>query len=198
MPARHQRSVGKKWCENNRYLFVKLFLCKKRSSRILSINCGSKDVQSSIRFEMDWMFYRSKHQASHVRQIQNQAASLCFWPARPPQIAERAAFSDNCIWQSLALSLAPSMPVFLDRAEAPGFTEGCPEFAEVTVSLACKTAANIRRSSVFKQAMQFWIWYLQPKWSLWSFWHWHSCKVCEQGDVTGRRSSMQDYIFEGP
>jgi hypothetical protein len=32
--------------------------------------------------------------------------------------------------------------------------------------------------------MQFWIWYLQPKWILWSFWHWHSCKVCkQQGDV---------------
>ena len=77
---------------HNGYHFVELFLCKKRTSRILSINCG---VQSSTRFEMVWMFYRSKHQVSHVRQIQNQTASLCFWPARPPQIAEGVAFSDK-------------------------------------------------------------------------------------------------------
>ena len=48
-------------------------------------------VQSSMRFEC----YRSKHQASHVRQILNQTASLCFWPARLPQIAERVAFSNK-------------------------------------------------------------------------------------------------------
>ena len=48
-------------------------------------------VQSSMRFEC----YRSKHQPSHVRQILNQTASLCFWPARPPQIAERVAFSNK-------------------------------------------------------------------------------------------------------
>ena len=48
-------------------------------------------VQSSMRFEC----YRSKHQASHVRQILNQTASLCFWPAIPPQIAERVAFSNK-------------------------------------------------------------------------------------------------------
>ena len=32
---------------------------------------------------------------SQVRQIQNQTASLCFWPARPPQIAEGVAFLDK-------------------------------------------------------------------------------------------------------
>ena len=48
-------------------------------------------AQSSMRFEC----YRSKHQASHVRQILNQTASLCFWPARLPQIAERVAFSNK-------------------------------------------------------------------------------------------------------
>ena len=30
-----------------------------------------------------------------MRQIQNQTASVCFWPARPPQIAEGVAFSDK-------------------------------------------------------------------------------------------------------
>ena len=30
-----------------------------------------------------------------MRQIQNQTASLWFWPARPPQIAEGVAFSDK-------------------------------------------------------------------------------------------------------
>ena len=57
------------------------------------------------------------------------------------------------------------------------------EANRVSVFLACKTAPNSRRSSLFRQTMQFWIWYMQPKWILWNFWHWHSCKVCKQGDV---------------
>ena len=47
-------------------------------------------------FEMNvYRIYRSKHQVSHVRQTQKQTASVCFWPARPPQIAEGVAFSNK-------------------------------------------------------------------------------------------------------
>ena len=96
---------------HNGYHFVELFLCKKRSSRILSINCGSKVVLFLKWFEC----------------LQVKTKSF------------------------------------------PRATDSEPN--RVTVFLACKTAPN--------NYMQFWIWYLQPKWSLWSF----SCKVCKQGYV---------------
>ena len=108
---------------HNGYHFVELFLCKKRSSRILSINCGTK-----VALGLKWF---------------------------------------ECLQ--------------VKTSSFPRATDSEPN--RVTVFLACKTAPNSRRSSVFKQTMQFWIWYLLPKWILWSFWHWHSCKVCKQGDV---------------
>ena len=107
---------------HNGYHFVELLFCMKRSSRILSINCGSRVVLGLKWFEC----------------LQVKTSSF------------------------------------------PRATDSEPN--RVTVFLACKTAPNSRRSSVFKQTMQFWIWYLQPKWILWNFWHWHSCKVCKQGD----------------
>ena len=108
---------------HNGYHFVELLFCMKRSSRILSINYGSRVVLGLKWFEC----------------LQVKTKSF------------------------------------------PRATDSEPN--RVSVFLACKAAPNSRRSSVFKQAMQFWIWYLQPKWILWSFWHWHSCKVCKQGDV---------------
>ena len=99
------------------YHFVELFLRKKRSSRTLSINCGSRVVLGLKWFEC----------------LQVKTSSF------------------------------------------PRATDSEPN--RVTVFLACKTAPNSRRSSLFRQTMQFWIWYMQPKWILWNFWHWHSCKV---------------------
>ena len=123
---------------HNGYHFVRLFLCKKRSSRILSINCGSRVVLGLKWFEC-------------LQDLQVKTSSF------------------------------------------PRATDS--EANRVSVFLACKTAPNSRRSSVFKQAMQFWIWYLQPKWSLWSFWHWHSCKVCKQGDPVSPKDEFNAAVW---
>ena len=75
--------------------FVKLFLCKKRTSRILSINCGSRVVLGLKWFEC----------------LQVKTSSF------------------------------------------PRATDSEPN--RLTVFLACKTAPNSRRRSLFRQTMQF-------------------------------------------
>ena len=125
---------------HNGYHFVELLFCMKRSSRILSINCGSKVVLGLKWFEC-------------LQDLQVKTSSF------------------------------------------PRATDSEPN--RVTVFLACKTAPNSRRSSLFRQTMQFWIWYLQPKWILWNFWHWHSCKVCKQGDVVLGRGQACKSTFRG-
>ena len=73
----------------------------------------------------------------------------------------------------------------------PGTTDSEPN--RITVFLACKTPPNCRRSSVFRQTMQFWIWYnMQPKWILWNFWYWHSCMAFLPGPYSVTRTLISN------
>ena len=77
--------------------FCRTLLCKRRSSRILSINCGSRVVLGLKWFECLQVQTCPKHNIKFPTydRFRTKPRHCVFWPARPPQKTEGVAFSNK-------------------------------------------------------------------------------------------------------
>ena len=136
--------------------FCRTLLCKRRSSRILSINCGSRVVLDLKWFECLQVQTCPKHNIKFPTydRFRTKPRHCVFWPARPPQKTEGVAFSNKLF------------SFEFDICSQSGF---------------CETSGIGTLAKFVSKEM------LAMSQSLWA-------RRC----CSGRRSSSQDYIFEGP